>query len=259
MTSTGIPTPELRQSTALKPWILVLGGAVLVAVFVMFQRLGYLDHANRKTLDFLITQLATLKRVQVERPQLVILAGFALYVAVTGLSLPGAAFMTIAYGWIFGFWTGLVLVSFASTLGAVIAFLLSRYLLRQRFQKVFGARLNGFNTALEREGAQYLFSLRLIPVAPFFVVNVVMGLTPIPARTFWWVSQLGMLPGTAAYVYAGTSLPGLDELRNPSFTRIISPELLFAFALLGIFPLLVKKIGTRFLSKKKGEGPAETR
>ena len=192
-------------------------------------------------LDFILTQLGRLQQARTEYPVVVYAGAFLLYVIVTGLSLPGAALMTLAYGWMFGFWRGLILVSISSTTGATLAFLLSRYLLRDFVQQRFGTRLEGFNAALRREGAFYLFMLRLIPAVPFFVVNAGMGLTPIAVRTFWWVSQLGMLPGTMVYVYAGTSLPGLEELKNPSVTKILSPQLLIAFTLLGLFPLVVRK------------------
>ena len=177
---------------------------------------------------------------------LVYAVAFLVYVAVTGLSLPGAIVLTLTCGWLFGFWRGLVLVSFASTTGATVAFLMSRFLLRDSIQRRFGDRLATFNQALEREGAFYLFMLRLIPAVPFFVINVVMGLTPIRSRTYWWVSQIGMLPGTAVYVYTGASVPNLATLAEKGFQGILSPQLLMAFALLGLVPLVLKKVVQRF-------------
>jgi pyruvate/2-oxoglutarate dehydrogenase complex dihydrolipoamide dehydrogenase (E3) component/uncharacterized membrane protein YdjX (TVP38/TMEM64 family) len=156
---------------------------------------------------------------------------FAIYVAVTGLSLPGAAVMTLAGGAVFGLLWGTVIVSFASSIGATLAFLASRFLLRDWVQGKFGDRLKAINSGVEKEGAFYLFALRLVPAFPFFLINLAMGLTPIRTRTFYWVSQTGMLAGTIVYVYAGTTL---GEFR-------ISLELLLAFALLGIFPLIAKK------------------
>jgi len=156
---------------------------------------------------------------------------FLVYVAVTGLSLPGAAVMTLIAGAIFGLLWGTVIVSFASTLGATLAFLASRFLLREWVQGKFGDKLKPINDGVAREGAFYLFALRLVPAFPFFVINLVMGLTPIRTWTFYWVSQIGMLAGTIAYVYAGTQL---GEFR-------ISVGLLVAFAILGIFPLAAKK------------------
>ncbi|MDB5389406.1 MAG: ydjZ 4 [Planctomycetaceae bacterium] len=223
-------------------WAIGLASAALLigALFIL-RRLGYFEKLGNDLLDVLINQLTALRELQATYPVAAFFVGMAVYAVVTGLSFPGAALMTIAYGWLFGFWQGLLLVSFASVAGATLAFLLSRYLLRDRIQRRFGDQLQGFQSTLQREGPFYLFTLRLIPVVPFFVINVVFGLTPISVRTFWWVSQLGMLPGTAVYVYAGTSLPGLEQLRDPTVSKIISPQLLVAFALLGIFPLLVKK------------------
>jgi uncharacterized membrane protein YdjX (TVP38/TMEM64 family) len=132
-------------------------------------------------------------------------------------------------------------VSFASTLGATLAFLLSRYLLRDTVQAQFGERLAKFNAMLEREGAFYLFTLRLIPAVPFFAINVVMGLTPIRATTFWWVSQLGMLPASAVYVYAGDQVPTLAELAKRGVGSVLNARTIIALALLGVFPLVVKK------------------
>lgn len=135
-------------------------------------------------------------------------------------------------------------MSFASTLGATLAFLLSRFLLRASIQERFGDRLRAFNDSLEREGPFYLFTLRLIPAVPFFVINAVMGLTPVRTRTFWWISQLGMLPGTVVYVYAGSSVPNLRLLAEDGINAVFSPsqmlQIIGAFALLGLFPLIVR-------------------
>jgi len=162
---------------------------------------------------------------------------FGVYVAVAALSLPGAVIMTLAGGAIFGLLWGLVIVSFASSIGATLAFLNARFVLRDAIQSRYSAKLKPINDGVEREGGFYLFTLRLVPVFPFFLVNAVMGLTPIRLRTFYWVSQLGMLPATAIYVNAGTQLAKLDSLRG-----ILSPVLLGSFALLGLFPLIAKKI-----------------
>jgi pyruvate/2-oxoglutarate dehydrogenase complex dihydrolipoamide dehydrogenase (E3) component/uncharacterized membrane protein YdjX (TVP38/TMEM64 family) len=165
------------------------------------------------------------------------LAFFAVYVAVTGLSLPGAAIMTLVAGAIFGLLWGTLVVSFASSIGATLAFMASRFLFRDAVQRKFGDRLRAINAGVQREGALYLFTLRLVPVFPFFVINLVMGLTPIKTRTFYWVSQVGMLLGTIVYVNAGTQLAQIESLKG-----ILSPGLLISFALLGIFPLIAKKI-----------------
>jgi pyruvate/2-oxoglutarate dehydrogenase complex dihydrolipoamide dehydrogenase (E3) component/uncharacterized membrane protein YdjX (TVP38/TMEM64 family) len=157
---------------------------------------------------------------------------FAIYVVVTGLSLPGAAIMTLVAGALFGLLWGTVIVSFASTIGATAAFLASRYLLRDWVQAKFGDKLKPINEGVAREGAFYLFALRLVPAFPFFVINLVMGLTPLKTRTFYWVSQLGMLAGTIAYVYAGTQLGQFK----------LSAGLIAAFVILGIFPIAAKKV-----------------
>lgn len=162
---------------------------------------------------------------------------FVVYVAVTALSLPGAAVMTLAGGALFGFWVALVLVSFASSLGALLAFLIARFLLRDWVQAKVGKSLDAINRGVERDGALYLFTLRLVPAFPFFVINLAMALTRLPARTFYWVSQVGMLAGTAVYVNAGTQLGQIDSLAG-----ILSPGLIGAFVLLGLFPLIARKL-----------------
>ncbi|MDB5891229.1 MAG: merA [Polaromonas sp.] len=161
---------------------------------------------------------------------------FGVYVAVAALSLPGAAILTLAGGAAFGLLWGTVLVSFASAIGATLAMLSARYLLREPIQKRFGRRLDEINRGIEKEGALYLFTLRLIPVVPFFVVNLLMGLTRIKTRTYYGVSQLGMLAGTLAYVNAGTQLAKIDSLRS-----VLSPALVGSFVLLGVLPLVVSK------------------
>jgi dihydrolipoamide dehydrogenase len=170
---------------------------------------------------------------------------FVLYVLVTALSLPGAAVMTLAGGALFGFWPALIVVSFASTIGATLAFLVSRFLLRDWVQDKFGGRLKAINDGINKEGGFYLFTLRLVPLFPFFVINLVMGLTPMRTWTYYWVSQVGMLAGTAVYVNAGTQLGQIESLGG-----ILSPGLLLSFALLGVFPLLARK-GVDMLKKRK--------
>ena len=162
---------------------------------------------------------------------------FAVYVAVTGLSLPGAALMSLVGGAIFGLFWGTLIVSFASSAGATLAFLASRFVLRDWVQRRFGQSLRSVNRGIEREGAFYLFTLRLIPAVPFFVINLAMGLTPMRAATFYWVSQVGMLPGTIVYLNAGTQLAAIE-----SPAGILSPGLIGAFVLLGLFPLAAKRI-----------------
>jgi len=176
-------------------------------------------------------QLEFFQRLHQDNPLLTAAIYFSVYVAVTSLSIPGAAILTLAGGALFGLAWGTLLVSFASTIGATLAFLVSRFLLRDWVQARFGDKLKPVNEGVEKEGAFYLFALRLVPAFPFFVINLVMGLTPLRTWTFYWVSQVGMLAGTVVYVYAGTQL---GEFR-------VSAGLVGAFALLGVFPLLAKK------------------
>ncbi|MCB0363098.1 MAG: TVP38/TMEM64 family protein [Bdellovibrionales bacterium] len=161
---------------------------------------------------------------------------FSIYVLVTALSLPGATVMTLVGGMLFGVLWGTLIVSFASTIGATLAFLASRFLFRDFVQKKFGNKLKAVNEGIQKEGKFYLFTLRLIPAFPFFVINMVMGLTSIKVLTYFVVSQIGMLPGTIVYVNAGTQLSKLENLSG-----IVSPSLLLSFALLGILPLTLKK------------------
>ena len=196
-----------------------------------------LDLGRYLSLDYFKSQQLAIEAWRAAQPLKAALVFFLAYVAVTGLSLPGAAVMTLVGGAIFGLGWGLLLVSFASSLGATLAFLASRFLLRDWVQMRFGDRLRAINAGVEKEGGFYLFTLRLVPVFPFFVINLLMGLTPIRTRTFYWVSQLGMLAGTLVYVNAGTQLAKIDSLAG-----ILSPTLLASFVLLGIFPLLAKKI-----------------
>ena len=172
-----------------------------------------------------------------QSPVRVTLMAFAFYVVVVALSLPGATIMGLAAGALFGLWYGTLLVSFASTIGATLAFLMSRYLLRDIVQQRFGGKLQAINEGMAKDGALYLFMLRLVPAFPFFLINLLMGLTQIRTRTFYWVSQVGMLAGTLVYVNAGTQLARLESLSG-----IFSPELLASFALLGVFPLLAKRV-----------------
>jgi pyruvate/2-oxoglutarate dehydrogenase complex dihydrolipoamide dehydrogenase (E3) component/uncharacterized membrane protein YdjX (TVP38/TMEM64 family) len=182
-------------------------------------------------------QQASLQAWYESHPWQAALGFFAAYVAATGLSLPGATLLTLAAGAIFGLLWGTLLVSFASSIGATAAFLLSRFLLRDWVQSRFGARLRGVNEGVAKEGAFYLFTLRIVPAVPFFVINLAMGPTPIRARTFYWVSQLGMLPATLVYVNAGTQLAAIE-----SPAGILSPSLLGAFVLLGLFPFIAKRL-----------------
>ncbi len=205
----------------------------------------FFDLGNYLTLDYFNQQKAAINDFYQQNPWQTALIYFLIYVAVTGLSLPGAAVMTLAGGAVFGLWWGVLLVSFASTIGATIAFLVSRLLLRDWVQQRFGKNLKTINQGIEKDGPFYLFTLRLVPVFPFFVINLVMGLTPIRVLQFFFVSQLGMLPGTFVYVNAGTQLAQVDSVGG-----ILSPDLLFSFVLLGIFPLLAKRLVSVIKARK---------
>jgi pyruvate/2-oxoglutarate dehydrogenase complex dihydrolipoamide dehydrogenase (E3) component/uncharacterized membrane protein YdjX (TVP38/TMEM64 family) len=188
-------------------------------------------------LQYLKAQQDTIDAYFAANPLLTAGIYFAIYVLVTAFSLPGAAVMTLAGGAIFGLLWGTVVVSFASTIGATLAFLVSRYLLRDLVQARFGENLRAVNEGIEKDGGFYLFTLRLVPIFPFFVINLVMGLTPLATRTFYWVSQVGMLAGTIVYVNAGTQLARIESLDG-----ILSPGLIASFTLLGVFPLIARKL-----------------
>ncbi len=212
--------------------LLLLAMVAAVAAFLA------LDLGRFLTLEAVKARQAELESWVAARPFATAGAFFGLYVIATALSLPGAAtVMTLLGGALFGFAWGLVLVSFASSIGATLAFLASRFLFRDAVRARFGERLAALDEGVRRDGAFYLFTLRLIPVFPFFLVNLAMGLTPIATRTFYLVSQLGMLAGTAVYVNAGTALAAIDSVRG-----LLSPALLGSFALLGVFPLVAKKV-----------------
>lgn len=215
---------------------------VMVAAILAFFALG-LDRYI--TLDFFKSQQTTIDAYVSAQPVKSGVLFFLAYVAVTGLSLPGAALMTLAAGAVFGLLWGTVIVSFASSLGATLAFLASRFLLRDSIQARFGDRLKAINAGIEKDGAFYLFTLRLVPAFPFFVINLVMGLTPLKTWTFYWVSQLGMLAGTLVYVNAGTEIAKIESLSG-----ILSPGLIISFTLLGIFPLMAKWVVSRIRARK---------
>ncbi len=197
------------------------------------------------TFDALKQSQARFAEVRQQSPWLTLGGYFVLYVAVTALSLPGAAIMTLAAGALFGLVTGSILVSFASTIGATLAFLVSRYVLRDTVQRRFGDKLRAVNDGIAKDGAFYLFTLRLVPVFPFFLINLAMGVTPIRTATYYWVSQIGMLPATLVYVNAGTQLARLD-----SPAGILSPALLLSFGLLGVFPFIARAIVRRIQRRR---------
>lgn len=169
---------------------------------------------------------------------------FLIYTAVASLSVPGAALLTLLGGALFGLWQGTLLVSFASTLGATLAMLTSRYLLRDWVSHRFTRQMATVNHGMARDGVFYLFALRLMPLFPFVVVNLLAGLTSVSVRRYWWVSQVGMLPATVVYLNAGQQLSQLTSMRD-----ILSPAMLAAFALLGLLPLASRWLVTRFFQE----------
>ncbi len=211
-------------------WALLAVLAALIAAFLA------LDLGRFLSLEHLRASKAAIDAYRDAHPVLASAAYFGTYVAATALSVPGAVVLTLAGGAIFGLLWGLVLVSFASSIGATLAFLTSRFLLHDAIQKRYGDKLAPINAGVRKDGAYYLFTLRLIPAFPFFIVNLAMGLTPIRTRTFYCVSQAGMLPLTSVFVYAGTELAKVDTLKD-----IVSPTLLASLVLIGLFPLIARK------------------
>jgi len=209
---------------------LAIGIVLVIGAFFAFDLGRYLD------LQTLKEQQAAIETYRANRPLLSVALYFIVYVVVTALSFPGAALLTLAGGAIFGLFWGTLIISFASTLGATLAFLISRFMLRDWVSQRFGQRLAAIDDGVRREGGFYLFTLRLVPIFPFFLINLLLGLTAMKVRTFFWVSQVGMLAGTLVYVNAGTQLAKIESLSG-----ILSPGLLGAFALLGVFPLMARK------------------
>lgn len=222
-----------------KKLILALILIMLIASFFIF------DLGRFFELDYLKAQREALAEFYQAHKFLSLAAFFVLYILVTALNFPGAAILTLAAGAFFGVWTGLVLVSFASTIGATGAMMMTRYFLGEAAQRKYADRLAKVNAGVERDGAFYLLSLRLVPVFPFFLVNMLMGLTKMPVLQYFWVSQVGMLPGTLAYVYAGTALSEVTSLSG-----IVSPSMIFALVLLGLLPWFGKLV-MAILKKRK--------
>ena len=215
---------------------------LLAAIFISFIAGFFIFDLGRYfDLAFLKSAQADIQNYHADNPLLSVLFFFLTYVLITALSLPAASIMTLAAGAIFGVLTGTVLVSFASTAGATLAFLAARFLFRDFIQQRFADKLQAINRGVEKDGALYLFTLRLVPAFPFFIINLVMALTPIRTLTFALVSQAGMLAATIVYVNAGTQLAQID---SPS--DILSAQLVASFVLLGLFPLLAKKAVSLF-------------
>ncbi|MBI2799371.1 MAG: FAD-dependent oxidoreductase [Gammaproteobacteria bacterium] len=219
-----------RQRWVNRGWAFVICGAVVIAFF-MFDGLRYLNF------ETLASHRAQLTALFATHPAAMLGGFFALYVGVTGLSLPGAAVLTLAAGALFGWWWGTLLVSFASTLGATLACAIARYLFRERAARFLGSTLTAINAGLARDGGFYLLSLRLVPAIPFFVINLALGLTTLPLRVFYLVSQLGMFPATVIFVNAGTHLGQIRAARD-----ILSPQVVISLCLLGVLPLLTRAL-----------------
>lgn len=203
--------------------------AAAVAAFFAFDLGQYFG------LEFIKSKQAEFDGWYRANPALTVAVYFAIYVVVTGLSLPGATAMTLAGGALFGIVVGTIVVSFASSIGATLSFLASRFLFRDLVQRRFGDRLKTIDEGVAKDGAFYLFVLRLLPPIPFFAINLAMGLVPIRTWTFYWVSQVGMLAGTVVYVNAGTQLARIESARG-----LLSPGLILSFAALGILPFVAK-------------------
>ena len=214
---------------------------IMLAIIAFF----FYDIQQYATLDYIKAKQQNIFEYYKQNVFFVLVLFIFLYVLVTALSLPVATFLTLLGGALFGFSTGLIIVSFASTIGATLAFLMARFLAQNYVQKYYKKQLSKINKKFKSEGAFYLFALRLVPVFPFFIINVVMGLMTIKTWTFYWVSQLGMLPGTIVYVYAGTQIAQIE-----TFSDITTPSMLIAFALLGLFPLIAKNF-VQFMRKDK--------
>ena len=229
----------MKNKTTLIRSLIVIG---LLGAVIAFFALGLQHQFN---LEALKTRQHALEGYRQAHPWLLAAIFFVVYVTFAALSLPAATLLTLAGGALFGLLEGTLLVSFASSLGATCSFLASRYVFRDTVQQRFGKRLRPVNEGMQREGALYLFTLRLVPVIPFFVVNLLMGLTTLPVRTFYWVSQVGMLAATVVFVNAGTQLASLHSLSG-----IVSPRILGSFVLLGVFPLLARWIVARVKARR---------
>ncbi len=241
VTPIGDSPQATASSSAFPQWMRKLA---LFACVVGMMMAGYCWMGNRAAFERLAAHEAAFRDYYLQHPLLVLGAAFLLYTLVTGFSIPGALFLSIAYAWFFRFWIAVPLISFASTTGATIAFLTSRYLLRNVVQTRLGTRMQAVNESFEREGALYLFTLRLIPALPFFLVNLLMGLTNIKTSTYWWASQLGMLPGTIVFAWAGDSLaesvPTLADLAKTDLSGILTLRVWTAFLLLAAFPYIAR-------------------
>ena len=227
------------KNKQVKSLLLIVVFTIVFSLFFAFDLQKYL------TLEYLKSSKAFFISSYGKNPIPVLIGYFLFYVVMTSFSLPGAILLTLAGGLIFGVFTGTLIVSFASTIGATLAMIIARFLLRDWVKSRFSSQMKTINSGINKDGGYYLFTLRLLPVFPFFVINLGMGLTPIRTVTFYWVSQLGMFPGTLVYIIAGSELAKIESLGD-----ILSPTLIGSLALLGIFPLMVKKM-LYFIEKRR--------
>jgi uncharacterized membrane protein YdjX (TVP38/TMEM64 family) len=223
---------------------LILLGIVILAFGAFF----YFDAGQWLTLEQLKAQQASLESYRAANPVIVAVLYILVYIVVAALSLPGAALMTLTGGAVFGVFWGTIFANISATIGATCAFLIARFVLGNWVQEKFGDRIEPINRGIEQDGGFYLFSLRIVPVFPFVVINVVMGLTKIKTFTFFWVSQIGMLAGAAVYANAGTQLAKIDSLSG-----IASPGIFISFVLLGVFPIIASKTLEWFKSRRDVE------
>ena len=230
-----------EKNKQVKTLLLIVVFTIVVALFFAF------DLQKHLTLEYLKSSKAFFISSYENNPILVLGSYFLFYIVITAFSLPGAVWMTLGGGAFFGLFAGTAIVSFASSIGATLAMLISRFLLRDWVQSRFEKQMQIINAGINKDGGFYLFTLRLVPAVPFFVINLGIGLTPLRAGTFYWVSQLGMLPGTLVYINAGSELGKIHSLGE-----ILSPTLIASFVLLGIFPLLVKKM-LAFIEKRRNK------
>jgi uncharacterized membrane protein YdjX (TVP38/TMEM64 family) len=210
---------------------------IIIIIAISIAAFFYYDAGQYLSLEYIKNTQNQLLTYYNNSPFIVILVFFLFYVVVTALSLPGATIMTLSAGMLFGLTWGVVIVSFASTIGASLAFIISRFILYSSIQEKYADKLDKINKGIKKEGAFYLFALRLVPLFPFFLINIIMGVTQIRLWTFFWVSQVGMFLGTIVYVYAGTELAKVNTLGD-----IVSIRLLVAFSILGLFPIVTKRL-----------------
>lgn len=232
--------PAAKKSALIRKFAIVGVVIILIVLFYAF------DVGKYFSLDYIKASQAKFNTLYQAHSILVVAIYMLIYVVMAALSLPGAAVMTLLAGALFGRLVGTVAVSFASTIGATLACFVARFLLRDWVQGKIGDKLKPINDGVEKEGAFYLFTMRLIPAFPFWLINLAMGLTSMPLRTFYWVSQVGMLAGTFVYVNAGTELAKIESLSG-----ILNPTLIISFVILGVFPLLVKKLMALYKGKKE--------